>query len=292
MALVELPTSVAAPEGSVRITTQRRLVINADDFGRSAEVNAAIIRAHTEGVLTCASLMVNEEGFEEAVELARKHPTLGVGLHLTLVCGHSALAQGEIPGLVNLRGAFRNEPVAAGMRYFFDTRLRAQLTAEIDAQFEKFLDTGLHLDHVNGHLHFHVHPTVFRLLMEIVLRRKARAVRLSCDPFWLNARLADGRWGYRVFHGIVFGLLSRRARRVLTALRIRHTPQVFGLLQDSQVDEVFISRLLRALPPGDSELYSHPSLTQFKHELDALMSPRVKALISDLQIKLVRYQDL
>ncbi|HMJ65052.1 MAG TPA: ChbG/HpnK family deacetylase, partial [Candidatus Binatia bacterium] len=57
-------------------TTKRRLIINADDFGRSTEINTAVIRAHAEGVLTSASLMVNEDGFEEAVAMARKHPTL------------------------------------------------------------------------------------------------------------------------------------------------------------------------------------------------------------------------
>src|SRR5688572_33399331 len=83
-----------------------RLIINADDFGLSREVDAAVIRAHTEGVLTTASLMVNEEGFEEAVELARSHPRLGVGLHLSLVCGRSALTRDKIPNLVDAQQRF------------------------------------------------------------------------------------------------------------------------------------------------------------------------------------------
>ena len=76
----------------------RRLIVNADDFGRSASINQAVIRAHREGILTTTSLMVNEPAFEEAVALARENPTLGVGLHLTLLCGHSALPPEEIPG--------------------------------------------------------------------------------------------------------------------------------------------------------------------------------------------------
>ena len=73
---------------------------------------------------------------------------------------------------------------------------------------------------------------------------------------------------------------------------IRFTPRVFGLLQNARVDERYVARLLRALPPGDSELYSHPSLSEFRHELDALVSPSVKRLVAERGIRLIRYQDL
>src|SRR5215510_1079454 len=89
----------------------RRLIVNADDFGRSASINEAVLRAHREGLLTTASLMVNERAFEEAVALGRDNPRLGVGLHLTLLCGHSTLSPKEIPGLVNSSGEFGNDPV-------------------------------------------------------------------------------------------------------------------------------------------------------------------------------------
>ena len=102
----------------------RRLIVNADDFGRSHSINEAVIRAHREGILTGASLMTNEPGFDEAVKLAKENPKLGVGLHLTLLCGHSALPPEKIPGLVNPRGEFSENPVAAGFRYFFQRGLR------------------------------------------------------------------------------------------------------------------------------------------------------------------------
>ena len=124
----------------------RRLIVNADDFGLSASVNAAVIQAHRTGILTTASLMVNEPGCAEAVRLAQENPRLGTGLHLTLLMGHSALPPGAIPGLVNARGEFSNSPVGVGMNYFFKGKLRAQLRAEIHAQFEKFHATGLKLD--------------------------------------------------------------------------------------------------------------------------------------------------
>src|SRR5579871_6997746 len=121
-----------------RLEPARRLIVNADDFGRSRSINEAVIRAHREGILTTASLMVNEPSFAEAVELARQNPQLGVGLHLTLLMGHSALPQGEIPGLVNAASEFLNDPVKVGFRYFFQRGLREQLRKEIHAQFARF----------------------------------------------------------------------------------------------------------------------------------------------------------
>src|SRR5206468_4563847 len=176
----------------------RRLIVNADDFGRSHSINEAVIRAHRDGILTSASLMVNEAGFDDAVALARQNPKLGVGLHLTLLCGHSTLPPEKIPGLVNARQEFTNLPVGAGFRYFFQRPLREQLRAEIHAQFQTFRATGLPLDHVNGHLHMHLHPTVFSILMEDAVKLGIDRLRLTFDPFWLNARLARGHWCYRL----------------------------------------------------------------------------------------------
>jgi chitin disaccharide deacetylase len=269
-----------------------RLIVNADDFGCSRAVNEAVIRAHRDGILTTASLMVNEPACTEAVALARENPRLGVGLHLTLLTGRSALPPAQIPGLVNREGRFSDSPVTVGLRYFFDRRLRSQLAREIAAQFERFQATGLALDHVNGHLHLHLHPIVFDLLMEAATRWKLRHLRLTFDPFRINARLARGHWFYRLSHYLVFRLLSARARPVLGRLGIRHTARVFGLLQNGRVDEAYLAGLLDRLPPGDSELYSHPSLDKAMGEFDALVSPRVKARVAAGGIQLIRYQDL
>ena len=270
----------------------RRLIVNADDFGRSASINAAVIRAHREGILTTASLMVNEPGCAEAVALAKENPRLGVGLHLTLLCGRSALPPSKIPGLVNQRGEFGYSPVAVGMKYYFRRSLRDQLRAEIREQFARFRATGLPLDHVNGHLHMHLHPVVFGILMDDAKQLGIRHVRLTRDDFGLNFGLARGRLFYRASHALIYSLLSSRAAGPLRWCGIRHTDKVFGLLQDSRVDEGFVLKLLPFLPPGDSELYSHPSLDEFRNEFDALVSPRVKELVARQNIQLIRYQDL
>ena len=274
------------------LESRRRLIVNADDFGRSHSINPAVIRAHREGILTSASLMVNEPAAAEAVELARETPKLGVGLHLTLLCGRAALPPERIPDLAGAQGQFGSSPVATGFHFFARPSLRNQLRAEIHAQFQRFHATGLPLDHVNGHLHFHLHPTVFAILMQDTEQLGIRHLRLTRDCFRMNVPLAGGRWLYRFSHSLIFNILSARAGRALRQRGIRHTRYVFGLLQDSRVDEAFILKLLPRLPDGDSELYSHPSLDDFRHEFDALASPRVKALVKKLGIQLIRYRDL
>jgi len=270
----------------------RRLIVNADDFGRSSSANHAIIEAHRNGIVTSASLMVNGEAVEEAVALAKENPKLGVGLHLTLCRGRSALPVAQIPTLVDPDGAFADSAVSAGFKYFFSSAAKVELEREIPAQFDKFAQTGLKLDHVNGHLHFHLHPTVFSVLRKELKARRVRAVRLTHDPLRIDWPLGHGRWLYRLSHAVVFGWLSRRARGLLARDGIVHTAFVFGLLEDGRISADYLLALAGALPAGDSELYSHPCLREFKHEYDALVSPQVKREFLKHGVQLIRYQDL
>jgi len=275
-----------------RLKPARRLIVNADDFGKSSEINRAVIEAYQRGILTSASLMVNEPGLAEAVDLAKANPGLGIGLHLTLLCGHAAIRDGSNSILIDPSGAFKRGPVASGWQYFFTRGLRQPLRLEIAAQFRKFFDTGLALDHVNGHLHMHLHPTVFNLLLESPERTRITHMRLTRDPLGLNLRLASGRWFYRLSRWLIYQCLAQRAEKLLQNCQIRFPDRVFGLLQDSRVNRDFLRDLLRRLPLGDSELYSHPSLTDFKHEFEALVDPVVKQLIRQENIELIQYKDL
>jgi chitin disaccharide deacetylase len=194
--------------------------------------------------------------------------------------------------LADANGEFSTNPPGAGFRYFFQHSLREPLRREIHAQFQKFRATRLPLDHVNGHLHLHLHPTVFRILMSDDAQLGIKHLRLTFDPFRLNLRISSGHFAYRALHAAIYHALSARARPALAQRGIRHTQAVFGLLQNARVDETYVSRLLPELPAGDSELYSHPSLDEFRNEFDALVSPRVREQINQLGIKLIRYQDL
>jgi chitin disaccharide deacetylase len=121
---------------------------------------------------------------------------------------------------------------------------------------------------------------------------KVSRMRLTDEPFFLNARQTRGNWGYRISHALIYRWLARWARPRLAASGIRHTERVFGLLQNGRVDERYLEKLCLELPAGDSELYSHPSPDVFKHEWKALISPRVREIIQQRGIRLIRYQDL
>ena len=205
-------------EATANRQSVRRLIVNADDFGLSPSVNEAVVRAHREGILTSASLMVSEPGFDEAVKLAKENPRLGAsGLHLTLLMGHSALPPAQIPWLVNTRGEFSTQPALTGMNYFFKRGLRLQLRAEIHAQFEKFHATGLTLDHANGHLHMHLHPVVFSILMEDAAKLRIRHLRFTRDCLARSRRMTSGHLFYRGSHAAIYEWLSSRAREPLAA---------------------------------------------------------------------------
>ena len=270
----------------------RQLVVNADDFGRSAGINEAVIRAHQEGILTSASLMVGEPSAAEAVALARANPRLGVGLHLTLILGHSVLPPERIPGLVDAQRAFGHDPVALGWKYFFRRDLQQQLAMEINAQFAQYRDWGLPLGHVNGHLHLHMQPAILKFLMAHARELGIRHCRLTCEPLRPNLKAVPGRYFVRTLQATVFRCLGAWCRRQLQARNIRFTHQVFGQLQDGRVVENYLLHLLPHLPTGTSEVYSHPATDLFPDELAALVSPQVRAVVEREGIRLIQYRDL
>ncbi len=138
----------------------RSLVVTADDFGLSREVNDAVEIAHRDGILTSASLMVAEPWCADAVARARRWPGLRIGLHVTLVEGRAVSAPSEIPDLLCPNGRLRADLARYGAAIFVSPRVKRQVEQEIRAQFEAFAATGLPLDHVNAHKHYHLHPTV------------------------------------------------------------------------------------------------------------------------------------
>jgi hopanoid biosynthesis associated protein HpnK len=269
-----------------------RLIVNADDFGVSRSANLAIGRAHREGILTSASLMVTGSYADEAVAIARQLPQLGVGLHLVLVKGRSVLKGTELNGLVNPHQQFSDSPLGAGFSYFLSRGLRAPIRQEIDAQIKRFRLNGLPLDHVNSHLHFHLHPTVFDAIRRDYNKWGISSLRVPRDPLLTNLRLAWGRFFYRLAHAFIFSGLTRRTLGPLQRRGIRHTDLVFGMLQSGRMNEKFMLRLLENLFPGTFEVYLHPDEEEHSDELEALLSPAVKELVRQRGIELIRYQDL
>jgi hopanoid biosynthesis associated protein HpnK len=282
----------------------RRLILTADDFGLAVPVNEAVERAHREGVLSCASLMVGAAAAGDAVERARRLPRLRVGLHLVLVEGHPVLPPERVPDLVGADGEFRTDLLGAGVRFFFRPGVRAQLEAEIRAQFEAFRDTGLRLDHADAHNHLHLHPTVAGLLLRVGREFGLDAVRLPHEPPGASARAAGaGRLARRAGSLALapwMGLLRCRLRRA----RIKSNDFVFGLHDSGRMVEPLVLRQLDELPEGVTEMYFHvatgraPELDRhvpgYRHrdELAALVSPRVRDALAARGIEPIAFGDL
>lgn len=257
----------------------RNLIVTGDDFGLSHEVNQAILLAHRDGILTSASLMVNEPGFVEAVSLARETPTLAVGLHLALSLSSATLPAARLPDLVDAQGRFCRSPARAGWRYFFRTDAPSQLEAEIRAQIEKFLSTGLPLDHVDGHQHLHLHPSVFPILVRVSDEYRIPGLRILRDSLAANVQV-DGLGALSgAAHRWTFGLLAVRARRALRDRPVVTPDRVIGFLQDGRLVGSRLRALLGTVGDGVTEVYCHPSLRdaspdrQCRREFEALVDP-------------------
>ncbi|WP_421377142.1 hopanoid biosynthesis-associated protein HpnK [Paraburkholderia sp. DD10] len=266
----------------------RALIVTADDFGLHSRVNQAVERAHRDGVLTAASLMVGAPAASDAVKRARALPQLRVGLHLVLADGDAVTPRAGIPALLDEHGRFGGNMVRDGVRFFFLPHVRKQLAREIRAQFEAFARTGLALDHVNTHKHFHLHPTVLGLILEIGREFGMKAMRL---PFEANAPLWLRPW-----------IASVKSR--LDGAGILHNDYVVGIAGSGRMDEAAWLAALASLPEGVAEIYCHPAVAgecvlsdgmrDYRHadELEALLSPNVARSIRGLGARLGGFADV
>jgi hopanoid biosynthesis associated protein HpnK len=233
----------------------KRAVFSADDFGLTRGVNEAVERAHRDGILNQASLMVAGAAAEDAVRRARAMPSLRVGLHLVVIEGQAISPPEAIPDLVDASGWFPSDQARLGFNYFFRPAVRRQLAHEIRAQFAAFAATGLTLDHANAHKHMHLHPTVGRLMIEIGREFGLRAVRVPSEPPAALARLGTrAGLGDRALYAWT-NVLRRQAR----AAGMTTNDHCFGLAWSGHMTRERVRGLLANLPDGLSEIYFHPA---------------------------------
>jgi len=232
----------------------KRLIVTADDFGAAVAVNDAVERAHSNGLLTAASLMVTGDAAGDAVERARRIPSLGVGLHVVLVEGRPALPPEQLPDLVESSGHFRTDMVRTAIDIFAKPAARAQLLAEVEAQFARFAATGLPLDHVNAHKHFHLHPTIASTILAVGRRYGMKAVRAPIEPKKVLSKIEPGSGGIDMTRA--WALLVRRRMRAAGMLV---PDQVFGLAWTGGLNTARLRGLIANLPDGLTEIYAHPA---------------------------------
>ncbi len=257
------------------------LIVTADDFGAAREVNDAVEDAHQHGILTAASLMVAAPAAADAVARAKANPRLRVGLHIVLVEGKPTLPAASVPDLVDASGNFRTDMARAAANMFFFPKVRRQLEAEIAAQFDAFRATGLSLDHVNTHKHFHLHPTIASTILRVGKTHGLRAIRVPLEPQHVLRRAEPGA---RLPSALATAPWANLSRARLRAAGLRVPDQVFGLAWSGAMTPGRLLGLIENLPDGLSEIYLHPATGpypgsapgyRYTEELAALMAPRV-----------------
>jgi hopanoid biosynthesis associated protein HpnK len=278
----------------------KRLIVNADDFGLSLEVNAGITRAHRDGILRSASLMVAEPAARAAAELARDNPELDVGLHAVVCRGRSMLDGSRLGAAVGASGEFIDSPVAAGMRYFFDRSMRAAMTDELRAQVERHLELVGYLNHIDGHLNFHVHPLFADILVNLAVEYKVPCIRLPRERVMTTLRLRRDNATRKLVESAIFRTLSRRTRRIMTERGLTSTDALFGLHQSGHLSEDYVVGVIDRIRDGTTELYFHPAADiggipptpAAQLEVEILTSPRVHNAIVRNGIELITFADL
>jgi chitin disaccharide deacetylase len=262
----------------------KTITFSADDFGLSEAVNEGIEKAHRDGILQSASLMVAAPAAADAVRRAKSNPTLRVGLHLVVIEGPAILPHTRIPDLVDETGQFPSNQLTLGLNYFFHPGIRRQLRAEIQAQFAAFAATELTLDHANAHKHMHLHPTVGAMLLKAGAEHGLRRIRVPAEPPDVMAHCGtQATLGDKLLYRWT-RLLRRQARTAGVATN----DHCFGLAWSGHMTADRLNRLLPNLPDGDSEIYFHPAarrdavldrlMPTYEHEaeLAALLDKRLR----------------
>lgn len=254
----------------------RRLIVNADDFGDTPQVNAAVLHAHREGILRFASLMVLRPAAAEAARIALDNPGLGVGLHLELCA---------------------DAPAQAGARYFFSPSARAGLEGEIRAQLEALLALGIKPTHIDGHINVHAHPVIFPAVCRLAREYGVPRVRLPAGEWEALKGFPGAETASTALLAGVFGAMGAWVRGAAAGLEL---PPSWGLLRSGLMKEDYALWLLARLPEGTTELYFHPTTDealraageptrshQSTTELETLLSPRVRRALAEHGVELV-----
>jgi len=271
--------------------TGKRLIVTADDFGRCLPINEAVEDAHRNGILTAASLMVGGDALDDAISRAKANPTLAVGLHATLVDGKPVLPPARIPDLLEADGRFTSRVVAIGARIYFDRKVQAQVRAELRAQFEAYAAAGLPLRHVDSHHHYHLHPTVFAILLELAVEFGAPSIRIPYEPPLASWKARGDRFGHRMMTGLFHWRATHRMRKAAEKAGLATNDRVFGFADSGRMDAAAVADFLDQLPDGVTELYCHPATRRWEdhpmpedylvvEEYKALIDPGVKARYS------------
>lgn len=278
----------------------RYIIINADDFGRHAEINRAVEEGLVHGCLRSATVMPGGAAFAGAIDIARRHEELGLGVHFTLVDGHPILLPEEIPSLVGSEGDFLPDHTALLKRYLKGSINLEEVRRELAAQLQKVEATGIPISHVDSHQHMHTLPGIIDIVLDLAARAGIRAVRTPRTPLFAGAFGGLGQLVGRLGLSTLARLAACKAHR-----RGLLTPDNFaGIVAGEAVSEGELLHLIAHLPQGTTEVMMHPGTKNdvlqedsgwqhdFEAELAAILSPRVGAALQKAEVEPVNFRHL
>lgn len=289
----------------------KRLIVNADDFGLTRQVNQAIINGHFFGLISSTSLLANGQAFESAVALSREAPRLGVGVHLNPTEGKPVAPASSIPSLVNGQGCFARKPGHLWRALILGRVSTVDIERELRAQIEKVLAAGIVVTHLDSHKHVHALPILGRMTIKLARQYGIPAIRCVAER-WSAVGCLLGRFPRakttifrQLLNSYTLALVSRGWSRQLRRAGIAYASHFYGITPTGLLDEELLREILCHLPDGTSELMCHPGLVdealrqtptrlleQREMEYRALTRPGIKLLAQDLGVQLVNYGDL
>ena len=278
----------------------RYIIINADDFGRHAEINRAVEQGLVHGCLRSATVMPGGAAFAGAIDIARHHEALGLGVHFTLVDGNPILPPSEIPSLVAEDGRFLPDHTALLRRYLKGGVNLEEVRRELAAQLRKVEATGVPISHVDSHQHMHTLPGIIDIVLDLAARAGIRAVRTPRTPLFAGAFGGLGQLVGRLGLSTLARLAACKAHR-----RGLLTPDNFaGIVAGEAVSEGELLHLIAHLPQGTTEVMMHPGMKNdvlqedsgwqhdFEAELAAILSPRVGEALRKAEVEPVNFRHL
>lgn len=274
--------------------------MNADDFGLTSGVNRAIAELNRTGVLTSATLMARAGATDEAIEIARATPTLGVGCHVVLVDGEPVLPPAKIPSLIDSATGHFLPTLGAFLSRLFSGRIRArEIEAEAAAQIAHLSSRGLRLTHFDTHKHTHMFPGVLRPLLRAADAAGIRAIRNPFEPAWAVHAGRGTAW-MRAAEVTLLRLLAPRCRSLIAEAGFATTGGTLAVASTGTFDQDMVRTLLPAIPEGTWELVTHPGyndadLARVRTRLRESRDVERRALLALLEypgVELVSFKDV
>lgn len=286
----------------------KRLIVNADDFGFTRGVNAGILRAFKSGIVTSATIMANGEAFEDAAEVARANPDLGVGCHLAIVGGWPVAPVSAIPSLVGRDGALPPTLTKLVIKLAQGSIKTDQVAREFRAQVERVVREGIKITHFDTHKHSHTHPKVMEALAQVAVEFGVNSVRNPFESiFSAGRRNSHPSWAYVKQRALSAGIAPAAIefQRLAERHGLKSPDKFFGVRLTGMLDSAAIRSMMESLGEGTAELMCHPGVfdddlesahtrlkQQRERELEAVGDSALRLAAKELGIELISYREL